>query len=378
MPPPKLSWRDAIAFRARRHHLHERVPRERLLDVASVLVGLQAQVMSSAELALWARVEDLEPDAVQRALWEDRTLVKMWAMRGTLHLLPASEHGLWRDALRSDDKWRKPHWRRYFGLADEAEAKTLIEAVGAALENRELTREELVAEVVRETGSEHLAEVMSESWGAVLKPPSYQGLLCFAPGDGQKVRFTSPSTWLTEPNHAEPGDPGEAVAELMRRYLHAHGPATRDDVARWWGGTTPAKTERMLASAGAEEIDLEGDRAWMLPEDAAGAAEPVKCVRLLPAFDQYVIAASRHSERLLPDPGLKPRVYRPQGWLTPILCVDGRFDGAWRHERKGKRVVVSIEPWRKVSKATRTAAEREAERLAQFLGGSLELTWTSA
>jgi len=69
-----------------------------MLEVAAAICGLHAQLMSSAELTLWARVAGLEPDAVQRALWDDRSLVKTWAMRGTLHLLPAADYPLWQPA----------------------------------------------------------------------------------------------------------------------------------------------------------------------------------------------------------------------------------------------------------------------------------------
>jgi hypothetical protein len=120
-------------------------------------------------------------------------------------------------------------------------------------------------------------------------------------------------------------------------------------------------------------VTIEGETAWAVGEVAA---EPVKSVRLLPAFDQYVVAATRHVEQFLPDPGLKARIYRPQGWLTPVLFVDGRFDGVWRLERKGARVLVSIEPFAKVTKRVRAEAEREAESLATFLGAKLKLAWS--
>ena len=122
----------------------------------------------------------------------------------------------------------------------------------------------------------------------------------------------------------------------------------------------------------AERVEIEGETAWAVDTDAAN---PVDSVRLLPAFDQYVIAATRHAERLLPDPALKPRVYRNQGWITPVLAVGGRFDGVWRHERKGRRVVVEIEPFAKLTKRVRAEAAEEAERLAGFLGGELALRW---
>ena len=112
-----LTWAQAAAWRARRHALDARVPRERALEVVSGICGLHAQVMSSAELSLWARVEDLERDAVAKALWEDRTLVKQWAMRGTLHLLPADELGLWLGALATYAHWLKPCWFKAFNTS---------------------------------------------------------------------------------------------------------------------------------------------------------------------------------------------------------------------------------------------------------------------
>ena len=89
-----------------------------------------------------------------------------------------------------------------------------------------------------------------------------------------------------------------------------------------------------------------------------------------------MIAATRHAEALMPGP-FKARVHRPQGWISPVLLVDGQLAGVWRHERKGKRLLVSVEPFARVAAAARRAAEEEAERLAAFLGGALELSWSS-
>src|SRR3954466_4440066 len=88
-PAARLDWPQALAWRTARHFLDKRVPHDRFLEVASTLCGLHAQLTSSAELTLWARVEGLQPDTVSNALWQDRCLVKTWAMRGTLHFLPA-------------------------------------------------------------------------------------------------------------------------------------------------------------------------------------------------------------------------------------------------------------------------------------------------
>jgi len=334
-----------------------------MLDVASRLCGLHAQVMSSAELTVWARVEDLEPDAVSRALWDERSLCKTWAMRGTLHLLPAAEMGKWIAALgtRMERHFLNKARQRAFGYSRE-EALGLIEAIGEALDGRELTRAELAAAV----GDERLLE----SWGAMLKPAAAAGALVFARGEGQKVRFTRPD-WAAE-------DPEASLAEATRRYLGSGGPVTREDVARWWG-VSPAEGGRMLNALGDEaaEVTVDGAPMWLLREHVAevAAAAPLSSVRLLPGFDQYVIAATLHAEQLMPGP-FKARVHRPQGWISPVLLVEGRMAGVWRHERKGRRLLVSVETFAPVPARARKAAEDEVERLAAFLGGLLELSWT--
>ena len=333
-----------------------------MLEVVARLAGVHAQVMSSAELTLWARVEGLEPDAVASALWEERTLVKTWAMRGTLHLLPAAELSLWITALRTriERHFLNRARQKWFGFTRD-EAVELIASIGEALDGRELTRAELAAAV----GDERLLE----SWGSMLKPAAAAGQLVFAPSDGQKVRFTRPD-W-------SPEDPDAALAEAARRYLGAGGPVTREDVARWWGAA-PAEGGRVLKALGDEvaPVTVEGAPMLLLREHVAeaAAAEPLRSVRLLPGFDQYVIAATRHAEQLMPG-AFKARVHRPQGWISPVLLVGGRMAGVWRHERKGKRLLVGVEPFAPVPKWARAAAAAEAERLAGFLGGSLELTW---
>ena len=116
-----LTWPEVLAWRLTRQHLSRRATRGEALGVVRRICGLHAQVMSSAELTLWARVEDLEADAVQKALWEERSLVKIWAMRGTLHLLPPAELPIWVGAQGVlKPRYHTPSWLRYFGLTREA------------------------------------------------------------------------------------------------------------------------------------------------------------------------------------------------------------------------------------------------------------------
>ena len=125
-----------------------------------------------------------------------------------------------------------------------------------------------------------------------------------------------------------------------------------------------------------EAVDLEGTPAWMLAADVREAREaaPARSVRLLPAFDQYVVGASWHAERLLAG-DLRSRIFRPQGWISPVLLVNGRMMGTWRHAVKGSRVEVAIAPFAGVPAWVRRAAEEEARRLARYLGGEVAVEW---
>jgi uncharacterized protein YcaQ len=380
----KLTWPMAAAWRTKRHHLDQRAPSGSMLAVASRLCGLHAQVMSSAELTVWARVEGLDRKAVQRALWDDRTLVKTWAMRGTLHLLPAGELPLWHAALGTSRRYLNAAlWQKYFGITLE-ELDRVTEAVAVVLDGRLMTREELVGEVARLTGSAAFgAKLAASSWGTLLKPAAFTGRLCFGPSLGQRVRFTRPDTWLAGAGYPpRPSvDPQAATVAVTRRFLAAYGPATHYDLARWWGGSSGISTaRRWIASLGEEvsPVELEGERAWMLATHGRELRDlpPARSVRLLPGFDQYVVAASCHAAHLLPG-DLRARVYRPQGWISPVLLVNGRMQGVWRHEIKGSRVKVVIEPFVNAPAWVRRAAAQEAERLAAFLGCALSLAWKS-
>lgn len=378
MPEGTVSWDRAIAFRARRQHLEERVARERMLDVASDLCGLHAQVMSSAELMLWARVDGLHRDDVRTALWKQRSLVKIWAMRGTLHLLPAADYTVWQSAIDTYDHYRTKTWSKYFGVPQDR-LEPLFETIGRVLEGNRLTREELADAIVREVGA--LGEGLRSGWGSALKPASYQGRLCFAPDRGRNVTFTNPASWLRAMDRRRPAPAKEdVVAEAFRRFVVGHGPATREEVARWWLGVSlsPAKAGRILAAHPAlEPVDLDGTEAWIASEDRAAlqAAEPSRTVRLLPGFDQYLIGSTSSVHHLLPDPGLRDRIHRTAGWVSPVVTVGGKIGGVWSHERKGNRVSITVQPFGRRSRVFREGVETESERLAAFLHGSLDLTW---
>ena len=375
-PAFELAWESTLAWRMRRHHLVERAPRRSLVAVVDRIGGLHAQLMSSAELTAWARVDELSSDAIRDALWKSRSLVKLWAMRGTLHLLPARKLGLWLGGLATYEHYLKPVWLRNFEIT-QTELEALISAVGRALDGQLLTREQLGTEVARAMRSEDVKEKVQGSWGAYLKPASFRGKLCFGASDGQRVRFTAPAGWVR--GEVDLVDGEKALREITRRYLGSFGPGTREDLARWWG-VPPARAGRMLDALRDEivPVDVEGSAGWMLEKHAreAAVARPVQAARLLPAFDVWVIGAARGSAPLL-DEAYGKRVYRDQGWISPVLLVNGRIEGVWRHERKGKRLLLTVEPFaRKQPKWVRDQVDAEAQRLDAFLGGGLSLKWT--
>jgi hypothetical protein len=175
-------------------------------------------------------------------------------------------------------------------------------------------------------------------------------------------------------------DARAATLAVTRRFLSAYGPVTHHEFARWWGGCGVDAAWQWIAALGEEvsPIDVGGAQAWMLAADAREALElsAQRSVRLIPAFDQYVIGASGHAERLLPG-DLRSRVYRPQGWISPVLLVNGFMQGVWRHKINGSRVEIVIEPFVKLPGWIRRAAAQEAECLSVFLGCNLHLGWKS-
>src|SRR6266536_1832767 len=270
-PALELAWDQVVGWRLRRHHLDERAPGGDLLAVVAEIAGLHAQIMSSAELTLWARVEGLDRGAVRDALWRDRSLVKTWTMRGTLHLLPAAEFPLWQAALSTRRGYQRAGWQRAFGVTLE-ELQSMLRAITRALDGKVLSREELAVEVSRITGSAELGDKLRHSWGSPLKPAASLGLLCFGPSDGQLVRFTRPDQWLPA-WHGDQG-PEAALLETARRYLRACGVVTREDYARWWGMLAP-EGGRVLRRLGDEVVPVKvgGSAAWMLAADAEEIAE---------------------------------------------------------------------------------------------------------
>ena len=317
--------------------------------------------MSAAELQLAtrsrARVED-----VRTALWTDRTLVKTWLVRGTLHLIPATDLPLYSAAMRNLT-WT-PAWFKWLRM-NERELDSLIAAMGETLSEKPMTKEELTARVGRGRPA-HVREAISGSWGSLLKPAARRGLLAFGPSRGTKVTLVNPRHWLRGWKDIDTDD---ATVELARRYLRAYGPATKKDFFRWFGYLRRGRSDPWPTLAQElADVDVEGTRLQILAQDARALARtaPPRSVQLLPPFDPYLMGHSSRDH--LFDKVHRWKVSRVAGWISAVVLVDGRVEGTWTHVRSGDALVVNVAPFAPLSAGTRREVGARAQGLATALG----------
>jgi hypothetical protein len=361
--PAELTWAQVHSFRLERHHLTRRAPKKDLSRVVGEIAGAQAQLMSAAELQVGVRV-DCRTSDVRDALWKDRTLVKTWLMRGTLHLIPAADLALYTSAMRT--RWIKTRhsWLKFFQLS-EAELTDVIAAIGEALDGRPQTREELIARVGAGR-SEHVLAGLRSGWGGMLKPVARNGLLCFGPSRGQSVTFVRPDRWIAGWQQL---DPDEALIEVARRYLTAYGPATKQDFNRWcgsWSGIANAAWSGLANEL--IPVSIAGTRADLLASDLETITRrPLAAhVQLLPAFDPYLMGhATRHH---LFEAVHAPKVSRTAGWISAVVLVDWQVAGTGTHEVARETLRLTVAPFRRLSPKTTAEVRRRAGSVAETLG----------
>ena len=366
----RVGWDQALAWRLRRHLL-DPVGGAPVDEVVRRLCAVQAQVASSAELAIRVRRRSSQAGEVGEALARG-DLVKTWAMRGTLHLLTPEEGGAYLSLMASGRSWERPSWQRYFGVSP-AQIEHLREAAREALEGTVLSREELIAAVVARPGLEHVGEALRSGWGTLLKPLAWQGALVFGPNRGNRVTFTLPEA--ASPLWAGIPDPEVAAPIAIVAWFGAYGPAPMSTFGGWlaggWFGTRRLRGWLDALGDRLVEVDLDGDRGYILAEhaDELAATRPTDALRLLPGFDQYVLGAGTADGHVVPA-GRRSAVSRQSGWISPVVVASGVVRGTW--DLDGDRVHVGWfgEAGRPPSKALGA----EVDRLSSILGRDLELT----
>ncbi|WP_411083028.1 winged helix DNA-binding domain-containing protein [Streptomyces sp. cmx-18-6] len=385
--PVTVTWTEANTRRLVRQHLYADAspaapaepPFASPADAVGAMLGAHAQVLSAAELSVGLRCDGMTREDVRTALWTDRTLVKTFGPRGTVHLLPAAELPLWTGALSAVPTGPNPFPKNARMTPDEVEA--VVAAIGDALTGAELTIDELSDEVVARTGpwAGDLVmpgfQAMWPRWRQVLHLAGHRGVLAYAPNRGRKAAYTNPGY--------SPLPGPQALAALLERYLYAYGPATPAHLAQWLAAPKRWAAELFAASAasGAIEEVVFGDAgpAWVVAGDtdfpaAAGpAGGTAEGVRLLPYFDAFAIA-SHPRERLFPGRAFERVLGGGQAGNYPMLLVDGTVAGVWHQRRSGRRIAVTVEPLEPLSGARLRDLEKQVERVGAIMEGTAELT----
>jgi len=369
----EVGWDRIRARRLARSSLSDRASRDRLVEVVGAVCGVHAQVQAAAELQLATRVEGIEQAEVRAAVWEQRSLVKAWTIRGTLHLHPAEELSLWhaaRRAVAAPADHGLPSWRDPAGTVhpelDAAEVEAVRAAVWEVLDGRCLLREELAQEVVKRVGDTP-RERLRSGFAFFLDE------LCQGPPQGSRITLARPDQWIDGWRRID--DEAEALREVCRRFLRTYGPARPSDFSAWFSSSSfkPAEARVLFdeLAADLEEIDAEGRHCFVLAGDRSFPT-PTTEVRLLPEYDVYVMG-SRERDQLVPPPVReliaghgRGRYEGPAG--VRLVLVDGIAAGLWERRKSGRRLELQVRLARRLGKARRADLEHEAERLGAFLG----------
>ncbi len=383
----RLDPERLCAFRLANQHLAVRLPPGSLTTAAAC--PIQNTPPGSAALALHARVEGLTPVQIEQALIVDKTLVQAWSLRAAPHLFSTADAAPFTlGLLPTDEASLRNFVRGATPALDQIgiHATEILEMVATALvqelDGRTLTKDALGLGLAA-----RLAPSLSPSQASAWESPSpyapkqtlgesvvrfflplaaLQGRCCHAARGGNQAFLARTDQWLGTPT--PPADLALARAELLRRYLHAHGPSTPEHLAEW-AGIAPAQASATWNLLAPELIAIEegGQVAWILAVDHDTWLTPQQAqgVRFLPPHDPYLNLRDRAT--LLPDPAHQRHLWRTVG-NPGALLVDGRLLAAWRPKKKGRRLCLIIEPFAPWPQKRLPEFEAEAATLAPHRG----------
>lgn len=339
--------------------------------VVKALGGVQAQDAAAAALAVRARLDRLVAADVEQALVEDRSIVRTWCQRGTLHLIAAEDLG-WLLGLLGPVFVRSSRGRRAeLGLDEDTEARALRALRAVLGAHGPLTRAEIVAQLARRR-----VRLEGQARPHLLRLAALEAIICHGPSRGREPTYVLLSDWI-KPGPAWPRE--KALAELARRYLTAYAPATPEDFAAWSGlslGEARDGWQRLADQL--TEVRIGASPAWRLKTQAG---RPIQSsfrqphVRLIPSYDTYLlgyrdrdlIIALEHAQRIYPGGGL----------LHPALLINGWAGGRWKIRRQRGRLEVVVQPFEALPAGARRGLDAEVEALAHFFGTPATLTVSS-
>jgi hypothetical protein len=357
-----------------RHHLAAPA-RSGVVEAARDLVGLHATDPATVYLAARVRMAVPEVAAVERALYEDRELVRILGMRRTMFVEPVElmpvVQAACTDAIAVQQRRLLVDMIGGAGMADDP-AAWIEEVETAAVKALEARGGATATEVAQD--DPRLAQQIVVAEG---KP--YEGrqsvvtrILLLLAADGRIVRGRPRGSWVSGqyrwsvigawlPDGAGPWLIHDAQAELVRRWLASFGPATIADV-KWWTGLPMGQVRRAVAAAGAVEVDLDGAPGLVLADDLDPVPAPGPWAALLPALDPTTMGWAGRDFYLGPH---RPVLFDRNGNAGPTIWWDGRVVGGWAQRRSGELVLRLLED---VGADATTAIEADAARLADWLG----------
>ncbi|MEJ7757692.1 MAG: winged helix DNA-binding domain-containing protein [Nocardioidaceae bacterium] len=339
-------------------------------------MGLHSTDPASVYLSAWARVVGLTHAEVDRALYEDRTLVKHMAMRRTLwavatELLPVVQaaasdgiaatqrRALARDLVRSAVTADGERW---LAEAEAAVVSTLAQS-GPTL-GRDLGRMVPALQTKVRGGAKPTAQAFGATT-RVLTVLSAAGLVTRARTGGawyeRQPHWVLMSDWCAPVS--EPPDAATARAELVRHWLTAFGPALFEDV-KWWTGWTAAQTKAAVRDVGAVGVGLDdGGTGLLLPTDLAAVEQAEPWVALLPSLDPTTMGWKDRSWYLGPH---RDRLFDRNGNAGPTVWSDGQVVGGWGQAPDGRVLVGMLAD---VGSAKQAQIDAEAACLTDWLAG---------
>jgi hypothetical protein len=364
---------DTAQRRARlawRHGLAGPVPAGRTpTDVAADLVALHATDPATVHLSVAARRHAPLVEAVEEALYERRTLLRMLGMRRTMFVVPTGFAAVVQaGATRAVAVEQRRHLLRHLaecGVGDEAWLRDVAESTYAALRARgQATAAQLAADEPRLRTRLEFPQGGQYLTSRVLFLLAAEGRIVRGRPLGtwisSQYAWSCLSDWLGGP--LPDLDPARARAELARAWLARYGPGTAADL-RWWTGWTMTHTRAALRAVDAVEVTLDGgETGFVLPGDTGPVDEPGPWVALLPSLDPTVMGFQSRMWYLGPH---APTLFDRTGNAGPTVWADGRIVGGWAQRPTGE---VAVELVEQVPAATRRAVDRAAQDLAGWLG----------
>jgi hypothetical protein len=369
----RFSVEERRARLARRHFLASRARDP--VELAGGLVGLHATDPVTVYLSARARLKSFSVAGLERALYDERGLLRMIGMRRTLFVVPLDLAAVVKAACTN--AIAEAQRRRYAKLIEEG--GITLNGLAWLEEAGEATLQALAAcgqASARELSAEvpQLQEKISfgegKNWAGTIGMTTW--VLFLLAAEGRIVRGRPRGTWTSSQWSWAPAgswlaeplpelEPEAARAELASRWLAAYGPATVTDV-KWWTGWTLGQTRTALAAIGAIEVDLDGTPGIALADDLESEPEPEPWAALLPALDPTVMGWKEREWYLGEH---RPALFDRNGNAGPTVWWNGRIVGGWAGRKDGQVAYRLLED---VGADAVGAIEAEAELLAAWLG----------